>query len=68
MESFESIIPVFSDVELFLGTFPKDKNIQNAALGLTVATLEAIEAAIGFFLRNEGNTGQLASKDEKLTL
>lgn len=48
----DGLITVFSDVELFLGTFPNDVNIHKAAVELTVATFDAIERAIGFFLRH----------------
>ncbi|KAJ3548882.1 hypothetical protein NM208_g781 [Fusarium decemcellulare] len=50
---FDGLIPIFSDVELFLGTFPKDTGIRNASVDLTVTTLHAVEGAIGFFLSNE---------------
>lgn len=50
--SFDDNISIFSDVELFLGTFPNDKNIVNASVDLTVATLKGIELAIGFFISN----------------
>jgi hypothetical protein len=50
---FDGLIAIFSDVELFLGTFPEDANIRNASVDLTAATLEAIERAIGFFISNE---------------
>ncbi|KAH8899100.1 hypothetical protein GQ53DRAFT_878448 [Thozetella sp. PMI_491] len=53
LEGFDGLIPIFSDVELFLGTYPKDINILNASLDLTATTLEAVERAIGFFISNE---------------
>ncbi|KAF7556378.1 hypothetical protein G7Z17_g1417 [Cylindrodendrum hubeiense] len=53
LQGFEGLIPIFSDVEVFLGTFPEDLSIRNAAVELTVTTLEAIERAIGFFISNE---------------
>jgi hypothetical protein len=53
LEYFDGLIPIFSDVELFLGNFPNDKNIWNASVDLTVTTLDAIEQAIGFFISNE---------------
>jgi hypothetical protein len=43
---------IFSDVELFLGTFPDDENIVNASVDLIVAALKGIELAIGFFTSN----------------
>ncbi|UKZ72545.1 hypothetical protein TrVFT333_000176 [Trichoderma virens FT-333] len=52
LESFDDNVSIFSDVELFLGTFPNDENIVNASVDLTVATLKGIELAIGFFISN----------------
>ncbi|KAL5090384.1 hypothetical protein Trisim1_004576 [Trichoderma cf. simile WF8] len=52
LESFDDNVSIFSDVELFLGTFPDDENIVNASVDLTVATLKGIELAIGFFISN----------------
>ncbi|KAL1644142.1 hypothetical protein SLS58_004422 [Diplodia intermedia] len=49
LEGFDGLIPIFSDVELFLGTFPQDHNIWNASVDLTTTTLEAVERAIAFF-------------------
>ena len=51
--AFDGLIPIFSDVELFLGTFPGDVRIRRASVDLTVTTLDAIERAIGFFISNE---------------
>ena len=53
LESVGGLIPIFSDVELFLVTFNGDGNILNASLDLAVTTLAAIEGAIGFFIKNE---------------
>lgn len=53
LEYFDGLIPIFSDVELFLGNFPDDKNIWNASVDLTITTLDAIERAIGFFISNQ---------------
>ncbi|KAL4411692.1 hypothetical protein CABS03_06117 [Colletotrichum abscissum] len=53
LEGFEGLVPIFSDVELFLGTFQGDLNIENASVDLTATTLGAIEYAIGFFISNE---------------
>jgi hypothetical protein len=53
LECFDGLIPILSDVELFLGSFPNDKNIWNTSVDLTVTTLDAIEQAIGFFISNE---------------
>jgi hypothetical protein len=51
--AFDGLIPIFSDVELFLGTFRGDVRIRRASVDLTVTTLDAIERAIGFFISNE---------------
>ena len=53
LESVGGLIPIFSDVEVFLSTFQGDVSILNISLELAVATLLAIERAIGFFLKNE---------------
>jgi len=53
VDAFDSLIPIFSDVELFLGTFRGDVRIRRASVVLTVTTLDAIERVIGFFVRNE---------------
>ncbi|KAK3299643.1 uncharacterized protein B0H64DRAFT_440003 [Chaetomium fimeti] len=53
VDAFDGLIPIFSDVELFLGTFRGDVRIRRAAVDLTVTTLDAIERAIGFFISNE---------------
>ncbi|KAJ2895302.1 uncharacterized protein MKZ38_006712 [Zalerion maritima] len=52
LEGFETLVTDFSEVELYLGTFPGDLNIRRASIDLTVATLDAIERVIGFFLCN----------------
>ncbi|KAK1518532.1 hypothetical protein CABS01_06066 [Colletotrichum abscissum] len=57
LEGFEGLVPIFSDVELFLGTFQGDLNIENASVDLTATTLGAIEYAIGFFISNEFSRG-----------
>lgn len=53
LQGFDGLIPLFSDVELFLSTFPDDVNIRKASVDLTLQTLHAIERAITFFLSNE---------------
>lgn len=53
LDAFDGLVPIFSDVELFLGTFPGDPRIRRASVDLTVTTLDAIERAIGFFISNE---------------
>lgn len=44
----------FSDIELFLATFPKDDAVEEASIQLIATTLKAIEDAIGFFLEKSG--------------
>ncbi|KLU91597.1 hypothetical protein MAPG_10115 [Magnaporthiopsis poae ATCC 64411] len=53
VNAFDGLIPIFSDVELFLGTFPGDVRIRKASVDLIATTLDAIERAIGFFISNE---------------
>ncbi|RAL09365.1 uncharacterized protein BO97DRAFT_416863 [Aspergillus homomorphus CBS 101889] len=53
LEGLKDLIPVFSEAELFLSTFPKDDYINKASLDLAVATLDAIDRAITFFSSNE---------------
>ncbi|EAQ84529.1 predicted protein [Chaetomium globosum CBS 148.51] len=53
LEAFNGLVPIFSDVELFLGTFPGDPRIRSASVDLTVTILDSIERAIGFFISNE---------------
>jgi hypothetical protein len=45
-----AVVPIFSDVELFLATFPKDENIRRASIDVTTTTLIAVEQVIGFFI------------------
>lgn len=53
LNGFDGLVPIFSDVELFLSTFPGDPNIKSASIDLIKTTLEAIERAISFFISNE---------------
>ncbi|EGR49436.1 uncharacterized protein TRIREDRAFT_106627 [Trichoderma reesei QM6a] len=64
--SFDDNMAIFSDVELFLGTFPDDENIVNASVDLIVAALKGIELAIGFFTSNslKRGTKALLTSDE----
>lgn len=49
-EGLENLVPIFSDVELFLGDmFDKDPNIRKASLDLAIAALTAIDLAVGFY-------------------
>lgn len=42
---------MFSDAELFLQLYPKDKNIEKASIDLIASTLYAAENVIGFFVK-----------------
>lgn len=42
----------FSSIELFLATFPRDPDVQEASMELIASTLKAIEDVIGFFLES----------------
>ncbi|KAK7964326.1 hypothetical protein PG988_011300 [Apiospora saccharicola] len=60
-KGFENLIPIFSDVELFLGEmFCEDGNIHSASLDLTVTTLKAVDRTIGFYISNEFFRGSKA--------
>lgn len=63
VDAFDDLIRIFADAEQFLGTFPGDKRIRRASVGLTVATLEAIERVIGFFISNECESELLGLQD-----
>lgn len=52
LQSFDGLVAIFADAELLLATYPKDSNIWDASVGLTITVLDAIEQAIGFFIRN----------------
>lgn len=52
LAGFDGLVHLFSDAELFLGTFPSDENIQKASLELAVSMLQAIEQAIELFTSN----------------
>lgn len=53
LAGFDGLVPIFSDVELFLSMFQGDPNIRLASIDLIATTLEAVERAIGFFISNE---------------
>lgn len=53
LEGFDGLVHIFSDVELFLGTFEQDHYIWNASMDLTLTSLEAVERAIAFFLSSD---------------
>ena len=50
--SFNDIDVLFSEIELFLQTFPDDKNIDKASIELVVATFSSIESVIGFLIKS----------------
>ncbi|KAF8853903.1 hypothetical protein BDZ45DRAFT_62075 [Acephala macrosclerotiorum] len=50
--SFEDIDMMFSEIELFLQTFPEDENIDKTSIELVVATFFAIESVIGFLIKS----------------
>lgn len=54
LSGLDDLIPVLSDVELFLGTFQGDIAIRKASVYLTVSIIDAVERSIGFFISNEG--------------
>jgi len=43
----------FSDIEVFLSTFPEDERIREISIDLVVATFAAIEEAIGYYLKSD---------------
>ena len=43
---------MFSEIELFLQTYPEDKNIETASIELVVAVFTAIESVIGFLAKS----------------
>lgn len=53
LTSFDDLVLIFSDVELFLSTFQGDVNIRNASIDLIATTLAAIEQTIGFYTSDE---------------
>lgn len=63
LTGFDGLIHLFSDVELFSGTFPKDQNIKIASLELTVSAFLAIEEAIQFFTTNSCKSTQVIQQD-----
>ncbi|KAJ8130154.1 hypothetical protein O1611_g3477 [Lasiodiplodia mahajangana] len=46
---FDTLYIQFSNVELFLATFPEDQNIKNGSIELIVSILNAIERTIAFY-------------------
>lgn len=71
LAGFDGLVPIFSDVELFLSMFKGDANIQIASIDLIATTLEAVEGAIGFFISNEffrGGKALLSGEDYEKSL
>lgn len=54
LHGLDDLMPILSDVELFLGTFQGDQAIRKVAISLTVAIIDAVERSIGFFISKEG--------------
>jgi hypothetical protein len=54
-KSFESedLERTFSEIEIFLATFPEESRIEKASIKLVAVTFKAIEYAIGFFLKSD---------------
>ncbi|KAI0847284.1 hypothetical protein F5Y00DRAFT_263647 [Daldinia vernicosa] len=52
LSGFDDLDLMFSEVELFIETFPRDENIQNASVDLVVAVLAAVESVIGFLIQH----------------
>lgn len=46
----------FSDIEIFLATFPDETTITVASVKLLAAILIAVEDAIDFFVKNQGTS------------
>ncbi|KAE9374967.1 hypothetical protein N431DRAFT_482072 [Stipitochalara longipes BDJ] len=49
----EDIERTFTEIEIFLATFPKASRIKKASIKLVAVTFKAIEDAIGFFLKSD---------------
>lgn len=54
--TFEDIESTLSDIELYDDMFPSDENVIEASTRLVVATLIAIENAIGFYSSYQGES------------
>ncbi|KAF5000734.1 hypothetical protein FDECE_11146 [Fusarium decemcellulare] len=52
----EYLADMFSKVEIFLATFPKDENIVERSVNLVACILNAIEQAIAYFLSRTSKT------------
>ncbi|RDL40430.1 uncharacterized protein BP5553_00409 [Venustampulla echinocandica] len=50
LAGFEDLDPIFSDVELFLSTFPNASNITSSSIDLIATVFLAVECGIGFFI------------------
>jgi hypothetical protein len=49
----EDVERAFSEIEIFLATFPEAPKIKKASIKLVAVTFKAIEDAIGFFLKSD---------------
>lgn len=50
--AFDGIEPMFSQIELFLKTYPGDENIKLASIALIAVTFHVVECVIGFFVKS----------------
>ncbi|RMJ07753.1 hypothetical protein CDV36_012649 [Fusarium kuroshium] len=63
---FDKLDVIFSEVELFLETFPSDPNIRTASVELIAIVFRAVEQAISFFNKSfcRRAFGAIAKKDD----
>ncbi|KAI1777841.1 hypothetical protein F4818DRAFT_327034 [Hypoxylon cercidicola] len=54
-QGLDNLDSIFSDIELFLRTFPTEENVNEAGKDLVVSVLVAAEKLIGFYLKQIGN-------------
>ncbi|KAK3987004.1 hypothetical protein QBC44DRAFT_352083 [Cladorrhinum sp. PSN332] len=50
--SFDDLDFMFSEIELYLQTYPDDKNIETASTDIVVAVFAAIESVVGFLTKS----------------
>lgn len=54
LQGLDNLDSIFKDIELFLNTFPTEKNVCEAGRDLVVSVLVAAEKLIGFYLKQKG--------------
>lgn len=54
VHGFDDLDQIFSEIELFLQTFPDDYKVTDTAVDLVIATFKAVELAIKFFTSSTG--------------